>query len=208
MKKKDLTIIIILLLFAALIIGGSFAYKHLSSKTGKKDVDLSDKDKNIAIDFETEKETESAQENSNTEATGDYGDFTVYTEEGEAVKLSEKVAAGKPVIINFWTTWCGYCKMEMPDFNDCYNEYGDKIEFMMVDICGQGQDNREDAAAYVKEEAFDFPVYYDDDLAALQTYYTTGFPTTIIIDSNANVVYAQSGALTKDQLVSMIDQLI
>ncbi|MBR5515643.1 MAG: TlpA family protein disulfide reductase [Clostridia bacterium] len=194
--KKTVSIILLILALLLLIGGAAFAYKYLTKDDNKDD--------KIIITENTDAET---VENSEYIPLGNYTDFTVYTETGENVSLSDKAALGKPVIINFWATWCGYCKMEMPDFEECYIEYGDSIEFMMIDICGGGQDDRGKAQDYIKTEGFTFPVFYDDDLSALSAYYTTGFPTTIVIDSNGNVVYNRSGALTKEQLLSIIDQV-
>ncbi|MBE6686865.1 MAG: TlpA family protein disulfide reductase [Ruminococcaceae bacterium] len=189
--KKTLSIISLVLLLTILIVGAVLGYKHLSSKNGG-----------------FEEEIKITQNEKSDEPKGDYIDFTVYTESGKEVKLSEKVSEDKPIIINFWATWCTYCKMEMPDFNECYAEYGDQIEFMMIDICGSGQDDRAAASKYVEDEGFSFPVFYDDDLSAMAAYPTTGFPTTIVIDSNKNVVYNSSGALSKTQLLSIIEQVI
>ena len=58
--------------------------------------------------------------------------FTVYDAAGEPVTLES--LRGKPVILNFWATWCGYCVMEMPDFQAAYEEFGDQIHFMMVNV--------------------------------------------------------------------------
>ena len=86
---------------------------------------------------------ESVNENKNTEDNGEKEnepaeltkafDFTVYDEEGNAVKLSD--FEGKPVVLNFWASWCGPCKSEMPDFEEAYGEYGEEIQFLMVNIC-------------------------------------------------------------------------
>ena len=57
-------------------------------------------------------------------------DFTVQTMDGGDVKLSDFF--GKPVIINFWATWCGPCKVELPAFQAAYEEYGDEIVFLMM----------------------------------------------------------------------------
>ena len=62
-------------------------------------------------------------------------DFTVVDEEGNPVSLSDFF--GKPIILNFWASWCGPCKSEMPDFEEAYLEYGDVIQFLMVN-CTDG----------------------------------------------------------------------
>ena len=57
-------------------------------------------------------------------------DFTVQDWEGNMVKLSDFF--GKPIVLNFWASWCGPCKMEMPDFNELYLELGEDVHFLMV----------------------------------------------------------------------------
>ena len=54
-------------------------------------------------------------------------DFTVYNQEGEQVNLSDFF--GKPIILNFWATWCPYCVQEMPVFEEYFNKYKDDIHF-------------------------------------------------------------------------------
>ena len=57
-------------------------------------------------------------------------DFTMEDANGKTVKLSD--FQGKPVVLNFWTSWCGYCKEEMPYFESAYKEYGDRVQFIML----------------------------------------------------------------------------
>ena len=149
-----------------------------------------------------------SSENNESKPTGDYRDFSVYTYDGKETKLSEVIAEGKPTIVNFWTTWCGYCKQEMPDFNEVYKEYSDRVNFMMVDVNGEGNDNRDEAKAYVSEAGFEFPVYYDDQLSATYAYGIGSFPTTVVIDRNGYTRYANPGMMSKETLVSIIETII
>ncbi|MBQ4347432.1 MAG: TlpA family protein disulfide reductase, partial [Firmicutes bacterium] len=85
-------------------------------------------------------------------------DFTVYDSEGNAVMLSDFI--GKPIVLNFWASWCGPCKMEMPEFNEAYAELGEDIQFLMVNVT-TGRETQESASAFIEENGYSFPVFYD-----------------------------------------------
>ena len=87
-------------------------------------------------------------------------DFTVTDSDGNAVKLSD--FRGKGVVLNFWASWCGPCKMEMPHFQAAYEQYGEDVHFLMVNMSTAFGDSRADAAAVLEEGGYTFPVYYDD----------------------------------------------
>lgn len=198
--KNTVKIIALVLIFAAAMTGAIWGYKQLTKGENAPE-------KEIILETKEPKETNEGTQEIKEEPLTQYKDFTVYTVDKTPVSLSNVLENNKPVIINYWATWCGYCKAEMPDFNQCYLEYGDKVEFMMIDICGNGNDDRSKAAKYVAEEGFSFPVYYDDELSALSSYYTSGYPTTIVFDAKGNLLYNRSGMLTKDQLEYIIEQI-
>ena len=131
-------------------------------------------------------------------------DFTIYDGDGNKVRLSD--FAGKPIILNFWASWCVPCKKEMPDFNEKYLEYGDEIQFLMVDFARD--DKIEDAQKYVSDMGFEFPVYYDIDGDAFLAYEITAFPTTIVFDADGNVVDRYRGTISGETLQSVIDKIL
>lgn len=130
--------------------------------------------------------------------------FTVYDENGNEVKLSDY--KGKPVVINFWATWCYYCKEEMPDFNKAYKEYPD-VQFLMINATDGVQETKQQAMQYVEDEGYDFPVFYDTELSAVNAYYVSSFPTTFFIDENGELVTYANGMLDYDTLVKGISFL-
>ena len=132
-------------------------------------------------------------------------DFTVYDENGNAVKLSD--FAGKPIVLNIWATWCYYCTVEMPDFNEMYKSHPD-VQFVMVNATGTNGETVESAKKYINDNGFEFPVYYDIDGDALVTYGVTSFPTTILITKSGELVYDRAGMLSAAQLDDLIHQLI
>ena len=133
--------------------------------------------------------------------TGSAPNFAVLDKEGNAVQLSD--FAGKPVVLNFWATWCGYCKVEMPDFDQAYKEYPDVV-FMMIDATDGMYETREKADAYVKEQGFSFPVYYDVSSLAQNAYVISGYPTTVFINAQGDVVAKEVGMISYETLIAGI----
>ena len=133
-------------------------------------------------------------------------DFTMYTADGAAVKLSDY--QGKPVVLNFWASWCGPCKMEMPDFQEKYEELGDEIQFLMVNLTDGSQETVETASAFISGQGYSFPVYYDTELNATRAYNANGLPVTFFIDAEGNFVAWQQGMMTAETLQIGIDMLL
>ena len=124
-------------------------------------------------------------------------DFTVLDSEGNEVKLSS--FAGKPIVLNFWGTWCGYCKMEMPDFQDIHEKYPD-VMFVMINY----GDTIDTAKEYVKANGFTFPIFFDTTGKAVQTYGVTGFPSSFFINAQGELVAQARGAISASQLENAI----
>ena len=123
--------------------------------------------------------------------------FTVLDVNGNEVKLSD--FRGKPVVLNFWATWCYYCKSEMADFNQAYYKYPD-IQFLMVNATDGVYETIASAKKYVAQEGYDFDVFFDTKEEAVNAYYVTGFPTTYFIDANGRLVARAVGMIDLETL--------
>ncbi len=136
--------------------------------------------------FETEAQT--------TQASEDFVpamDFTVVNEAGENVTLSSLF--GKPIVINFWASWCSPCKAELPDFQAAYEKYGDEVQFMMVNMTDGARETVDVAKEYMASAGYTFPLYFDTTQEAAYTYAVYSIPMTFFIDANGNIAaYAQS----------------
>lgn len=198
--KKNFWIVILILL-VGIVAGAGFFYTKYSAQVDRDSLMTED-----ATRAEVENEvTESAEADDSSEEEMLMPDFTVYDTEGNAVKLSD--FRGKPVVLNFWASWCGPCKSEMPEFEDQYLKMGDKVHFLMVNMTDGGQETKERAMEFVKQSGYTFPVYYDTDMDAAMTYGVTSIPSTYFIDAEGKGVAWAQGMLDGATLQQGMDML-
>ena len=143
--------------------------------------------------------TESISENLAT-------DFTVTDAAGNEVRLSD--FRGKGVIVNFWASWCGPCQAEMPHFQKAYEEYGEDVTFLMVNMSTLFGDTKADAEKILADGGYTFPVYYDTMGECAYGYGITAIPMTIFVDQNGNLVSAKSGMISEEDLERRILTII
>ena len=130
-------------------------------------------------------------------------DFTVYDANGQAVALSS--FNGRPIVINFWASWCGYCVKEMPEFQAAYEKYGSSVVFLMVNLITS--DSRQQAQSLIAGKGFTFPVYYDTDGRASAAYPSSGIPYSVFIGTDGQVAAKAVGAMTGSRLQQYITQI-
>lgn len=133
-------------------------------------------------------------------------DFTVIDTAGSEVKLSESF--GKPIVLNFWATWCGPCKSELPAFDAAYAAYGQEIEFMMINLTDGQRETVEIVKSFVSENGYSFPVYYDTAYSAANAYGVYSVPLTVFIAEDGTIQNAQIGAMSADTLEQYIQDLL
>ena len=183
--NKKLNFIIITCLLAIILVAAAVGYDYLSKN-------------NTPDTLATLAPTPTPEENDETTPSQQAPDFTVYDAEGNPHKLS--AFRGKPVVLNFWASWCGPCKSEMPDFDASYAQYGDDIHFLMVNLTDGYQETLETASAYISGQGYQFPVYYDTAMDAASAYGVSAVPVTYFIDADGNLVAVGQGALSAEEL--------
>lgn len=132
-------------------------------------------------------------------------EFTVQDIDGNDVNLSDFY--GKPIVLNFWASWCPPCKSEMPEFNQVYNELNGDVQFLMINQTDGDRETIETGSEYVKSQGFTFPVYYDTKLGAAYTYNVTAIPTTFFIDKEGYIISQVKGAMSKEILLNNIEKI-
>lgn len=132
-------------------------------------------------------------------------DFTVFDQDGNPVKLSD--FAGKPVVLNFWASWCPPCKSEMPHFNTVYQNQKDTVVFLMINQVDGQRETKEKGLMYITDQGFDFPIYFDTELEASIAYGVSTLPTTLFISPDGKIVSGYRGAIDEATLLSGIESI-
>ena len=133
-------------------------------------------------------------------------DFTAYDVDGNALRLSDY--RGKPVIVNFFASWCGPCRVELPYFEAAYQAYGEQIEFLMVDLNGYGNDAAQDALAMIEQGGYTFPIRFDSDGEAALAYSVRSIPTTLLVAPDGELLGTQVGSMSEAMLGQAIATLL
>jgi cytochrome c biogenesis protein CcmG/thiol:disulfide interchange protein DsbE len=121
---------------------------------------------------------------------------------GGSLSLAE--LEGRPVVLNFWASWCAPCRDEAPMLVRAHEEHGDAISFVGVDI----RDGRTDALEFEKSYGMEYPSVRDESLEIFDDYGLTGQPETFFIDAEGVIVDHVPGALTEDLLLRELDVLL
>lgn len=182
--NKYVKVILYLISFSVIIILGVIGYKSLTKSYTPDEVNIENKENNL----------KKAR------------DFEVLDNNGEKVKLSDFL--GKPVVVNFWATWCTPCKSELPEFDENYKKYSEKIEFLMVNLTDGYSETVENTKEFIKENKYEFPVYFDTEYSASTTYNLYSIPQTLFIDKEGNILKSYKGMINKKNLDKYIKELV
>lgn len=190
--KEKLKVVMGIAALAALIAGASFAYGYLSKNR---------EDDGIVLQEVKVQSTDEAAETQAEETAAP--DFTVTDIDGNEIRLSDFL--GKPVVVNFWASWCPPCKAELKDFDKVCEELKDEVVFMMVDLVDNESETVEKASKYVEDNGYKFPVYYDTLGEGAFIYSLYAIPTTLFIDSDGKLILRREGMLSEEKLREGID---
>jgi thiol-disulfide isomerase/thioredoxin len=120
--------------------------------------------------------------------------FTLKSLTGKNMKLSE--LAGNVVLINFWASWCGPCREEMPLLNALHNKY-EPLGFTVLGV--NVEENSDAAKGFLKNFPADFPVLLDNANRVSKQYKVIAMPTTVVVDRDGNVRFLHQGYKPGDE---------
>lgn len=133
-------------------------------------------------------------------------DFLVYDKDGNPIRLSDY--HGEPMVVNFWTSWCGPCKSEMPTFQQMYLQWDDQVQFLMINLTDGTQETLSSASQFLRETGYSFPVFFDLASNAANAYQVYSIPTTIFIDAQGYIVASYTGAISEETLQQGINLIL
>ena len=189
--KKKVALLLGILALLALLAGAGALYDRMSAE-------------NLPTENMAPAETQSAEEEEAEPVAAP--DFTVLDAAGGEVRLSDFV--GKPVVLNFWASWCGPCKSDMPEFETAYQEYGEDLHFMMGNLTDGSRETVESASEYIAGQGYTFPVFFDTEYNAAMAYGASSIPVTYFVDAEGYLTAYGRGALSGEALQAGIDMLL
>ncbi len=190
-----------------------------------------------SVQYESEDTAESGAEEEDAEQEGTSAGSADSSEENEASGESETALTpaplsdleltdqfgnthsladykGKVIFLNFWATWCGPCRNEMPDIQKLYEEYsamGEDAEVVILGVAGPGigqEGSAEEIAAFMEENGYTYPVLMDESGEMFAQYGISAFPTTFMITGEGEIYGYVPGQMTEDIMRSIIEETL
>ena len=181
------------ILFLLLALAVSFAACSRAGDETEASSQDSPSQESLPLDSADETETSKG-----TSADSAEKGITVLDWNGNEVKISDFY--GKPIVLNFWASWCPPCKAELPDFDSASKKYEGEVLFLMVNMTDGDRETVETAKSFVESMGYTFPVYFDTKYEAAYGYGVSSIPQTYFIDANGVVVARATGLIPASQL--------
>ncbi|MCL2238758.1 MAG: TlpA family protein disulfide reductase [Defluviitaleaceae bacterium] len=184
--RKKINVFIGLFVFTALLAIAAVAYNRIGNRTDAPD-------NLLLIEAVTDEPRETAY------------DFTVHDVDGNEVRLSDFF--GRPIVLNFWTTWCPSCVQSSPYFEQLYREMGDDIHMLKINLPG-GRETRQAVDDFIAANGYTLPVYFDAIGEAARAYSIRAIPDTVFINADGNIIARIVGAINESTLQEAVSLLL
>jgi len=135
-------------------------------------------------------------------------DFAMTDWDGNTLRLSDIIAGGRPVALNFWASWCPSCRREKPAFEAVYRDMGDQVKFVMLGLADGMRETVETGQRYITDGGFTLPVYFDTLREGAAAYGIRFIPATVFIDASGYIAAEAQGALDEQSLRRAIGLLL
>ncbi|MCL2192768.1 MAG: TlpA family protein disulfide reductase [Treponema sp.] len=135
-------------------------------------------------------------------------DFALIDWDGNPIRFSDIVAGGKPVVLNFWASWCPACRNEKPGFERVYRDRGEEVRFVMLGLADGVRETIETGRSYIEDGGFTMPVYFDTLQEGVRVYGIRFLPTTVFIDRDGYIVNNAQGMVDEESLRRAIDFML
>ena len=208
-RKKHVGVIVAAVVFAVLLIGAGVAYSVLAPTADDKQIEVTGTDavQETEVDATADADVsdDTGDGNGANAATTPAPDFTMTDADGATLTLAD--FKGKPVLLNFWASWCGPCQSEMPDIQTAWKEHGTDVEFVIVNMTGMNGETEQSAKAFLADAGYTFPCYFDANNSAATAFGVSSIPQTYLINAEGNIIGAYMGAMDASVLAQGIDML-
>lgn len=203
-RKKHVGVIVAAVVFAVLLIGAGVAYSALAPAADNKQIEVTGTD--AVQETEVDAADDTGDGNGTNAATTPAPDFTMTDADGATLTLAD--FKGKPVLLNFWASWCGPCQSEMPDIQTAWKEHGTDVEFVIVNMTGMNGETEQSAKAFLADAGYAFPCYFDANNSAATAFGVSSIPQTYLIDAEGNILGGYMGAMTSSIIDEGIQMLL
>ena len=123
------------------------------------------------------------------------------------MRLSD--VTGQPLVLNFWARFCGPCWTEMPELQEFFEEYSDRVLLLGIDV-GQftGLGSPKDASKLLDALGVTYPAGFTNDPQVVRNYEVRAMPTTVFINAKGEVFKTWTGSITRGQVTSIVRQML
>lgn len=131
--------------------------------------------------------------------------FQLKTVEGN--EINSEIFENKPRFIMEWASWCPDCKEQMPIIQKMYEKYGDRAEFILVNLT-DGRDSKENVEKYIKDNNYTIPYYYDLELSVKNQFGIKSIPTMYFVDSKGKVTDVYDVSTSEDKIENSFKKIM